>query len=64
MADFPGAFFSLIFVFQFVFILVGLIATLVVVIAIWRAMKAHESIARSLRVIAQEMARKSTSGVS
>lgn len=62
MPEFSSFLFSSVFVLQFVFILVWFVASLVVVTAIWRAMKAHESLARSMRVIAQEMTRNKTAG--
>ncbi len=52
MPTFPS-FFNYIFILQFAFLAFWFVMTLVVVIAIWRAMKAHESIARSMRILTQ-----------
>ena len=54
MPNLPS-FFNYIFILQFAFLCFWFIITIVVIVAIWRTMKAHESIARSLRIMTQEM---------
>ncbi len=54
MPNFPS-FFNYIFILQFALIFFWFVVTIVVIIAVWRAMKAHESIARSMRILTQGM---------
>ncbi len=54
MPSFPS-FFNYIFILQFALIFFWFVVTIVVIIAVWRAMKAHESIARSMRILTQGM---------
>ena len=51
----PRAVFGVFAIFYVLFILGMVAAWIVVVVAIWRGMKAHESLAASMRVVAHRM---------
>ena len=46
---------GIIFILIWLVVLVGVVASWVIlIVAVWRGMKAHESVARSLKVIAEK----------
>ncbi len=57
MPFFSGLFNIILFI-QIAIYVIGFAVAIVAVVAVWRTMKAHESVARSLNVVAQEMSRR------
>ncbi len=63
MTDFPS-FFGYIIFLQFALLFFWFAMSIVVIVAIWRTMRAHESIAHSLSTMTQETKAHRTHGVS
>jgi len=49
--------FQLLFIIPYFFICVGSLVFFIIVL--WRAMRAHESIAESMKIVAEQMGKKS-----